>query len=328
MNKENIILIKSGGRRIELYAELGKYFLPTGSLNEPVFRKFLLKELSSKEDPSDWLSVYLDRVLSYLEEKGMGSAAISLLEAALDESAKMGTAKVAISPEYLKKLLSLAQNQNKTAQTIKDASQEKRNKIFEAALKVFGERGFYEATMDEVAARAGVAKGTLYRNFKSKDDLFDSLLLESSNEIVERLSKIFIDDSDVLEQAQQFIEEWVGFIEENHVLYKLIQTEGNFKRSGSSIMFYEYLVTNLPMLKERIVSMNINGQLKSMSFYSVTYGMLGFIDGVVHKWFRSNMDYPLSDEIPLILEVLFNGFTDHNAERKIFFCPPEDKQQK
>ena len=323
MNKENIIHIKSGGRRIALYAELGKYFLPTGSLNGPAFRKFLQKELKEQKDAAKWLSSYLEKVLGYLEEKGMADAALSLLESTLDEAARLGIGKVSIAPEYLQRLLVEAQNQKKTVPANKNAFEQKRTKIFEAALQVFGERGFHEATMDEIASFAGVAKGTLYRNFKSKDDLFDSLLLESSNEIVERLSKIFTDDSDVLDQVQEFIEEWIRFIAKNHVLYRLIQTEGNFKRSGNAIMFYEYLVTNLPMLKERIVSMNINGQLKSMSFYSIAYGLLGFIDGVVHKWFRSGMDYPLDDEIPLILEVLFNGFVDQHAERKVFLTPLE-----
>lgn len=45
-------------------------------------------------------------------------------------------------------------------------------KIADAALTLFAERGFAETRMDAVAARAGVAKGTLYLHFDSKDALF------------------------------------------------------------------------------------------------------------------------------------------------------------
>jgi AcrR family transcriptional regulator len=48
--------------------------------------------------------------------------------------------------------------------------------ILTAALDVFAERGFAPAKLDEVAERAGVSKGTLYLYFKSKDDLFRSMV--------------------------------------------------------------------------------------------------------------------------------------------------------
>lgn len=51
--------------------------------------------------------------------------------------------------------------------------------ILEAALRVFSHRGFAEATMEEVAAEAGVAKGSLYLYFPSKEDLLDKLVHRS-----------------------------------------------------------------------------------------------------------------------------------------------------
>lgn len=46
------------------------------------------------------------------------------------------------------------------------------SEILEAAKDVFAEKGFVGARLDEVARRAGVAKGTLYRYFETKEDLF------------------------------------------------------------------------------------------------------------------------------------------------------------
>ena len=48
--------------------------------------------------------------------------------------------------------------------------------ILTAAIDVFAERGFAAAKLDEVAARAGVSKGTLYLYFESKDELFSSMV--------------------------------------------------------------------------------------------------------------------------------------------------------
>jgi AcrR family transcriptional regulator len=51
-----------------------------------------------------------------------------------------------------------------------------RQKLFEAAVTLIAEQGFSATTVDEIAVRAGVAKGTVYYNFASKNDLFEELL--------------------------------------------------------------------------------------------------------------------------------------------------------
>lgn len=59
--------------------------------------------------------------------------------------------------------------------------------IFDAALQLAGERGITGTTMDDVAERAGVAKGSLYYNFASKDKLFEGLLCEGMTALTEAL---------------------------------------------------------------------------------------------------------------------------------------------
>lgn len=48
--------------------------------------------------------------------------------------------------------------------------------IFEAAIKSFSKKGYHKSTMDEIAETAGVAKGTLYYHFKSKEDIFKFII--------------------------------------------------------------------------------------------------------------------------------------------------------
>lgn len=54
---------------------------------------------------------------------------------------------------------------------------EKRNRALDAALKVFSEKGYASATMDAIAAKAGLTKPTLYSYFPSKDELFNEMML-------------------------------------------------------------------------------------------------------------------------------------------------------
>ncbi|MFB9908631.1 TetR/AcrR family transcriptional regulator [Allokutzneria oryzae] len=62
-----------------------------------------------------------------------------------------------------------------------------KQKLFDAALRLLGERGAAEVTVDEIAAAAGVAKGTVYYNFGSKDALIDALLRHGVDLLAQRL---------------------------------------------------------------------------------------------------------------------------------------------
>jgi len=62
--------------------------------------------------------------------------------------------------------------------------------ILDAALTVFAERGFGAARLDDVAARAGVAKGTLYLYFKDKETLFEEVVRGVVSPVLERVSAL------------------------------------------------------------------------------------------------------------------------------------------
>lgn len=62
-----------------------------------------------------------------------------------------------------------------------------RRRVLDAARVVFFEAGFVEANLDDVARRARVAKGTLYRYFQSKADLYVAVLTRNAEAFVERM---------------------------------------------------------------------------------------------------------------------------------------------
>jgi AcrR family transcriptional regulator len=66
----------------------------------------------------------------------------------------------------------------------------RRQAILEAALTVFAEHGYEAARLDDVARRAGVAKGTLYLYFNDKEALFESLIRSAIDPVLERLKTV------------------------------------------------------------------------------------------------------------------------------------------
>jgi AcrR family transcriptional regulator len=67
-------------------------------------------------------------------------------------------------------------------------NEKKRRKITDTAAKLFATKPFHKVRLDDVAAAAQVGKGTLYVYFKSKDDLYRSLVYDGLSRLVDRLN--------------------------------------------------------------------------------------------------------------------------------------------
>ncbi|MFF2747987.1 TetR/AcrR family transcriptional regulator [Kitasatospora sp. NPDC058048] len=84
---------------------------------------------------------------------------------------------------------------------------EKRKAITRAATTVFGREGYVRASMDAIAAEAGVSKRTVYNHFADKETLFLSVALQNSAELTERIRELMAKYLDrVVELRQDLID--------------------------------------------------------------------------------------------------------------------------
>jgi AcrR family transcriptional regulator len=93
-----------------------------------------------------------------------------------------------------------------------------KQKLFEASMELIGERGAAGVTVDEIAAAAGVSKGTVYYNFGSKSDLIAQLLRHGVDILEARLLSVQGGSADSLAgmdamigQAMDFMAEYPSF---------------------------------------------------------------------------------------------------------------------
>jgi AcrR family transcriptional regulator len=105
----------------------------------------------------------------------------------------------------------------------------RRQAILKAALSVFAERGFAAARLDDVATRAGVAKGTLYLYFRDKVDLFEALVRNAVSPVLAQMGDMAASPEIRPEQAIEafyalFEKEVLGT--ERKLLLRLIIAEG------------------------------------------------------------------------------------------------------
>lgn len=104
--------------------------------------------------------------------------------------------------------------------------------LIDAALACFAERGFAATRLDDIAARAGVSKGTVYLYFPSKEELFKAVIRESLLPSIERAESLLsASDASAADQLRRLIEFMTGRMATSPIgiIPKLVITEaGNF----------------------------------------------------------------------------------------------------
>jgi len=112
-----------------------------------------------------------------------------------------------------------------TERTKRDVVSEFRSaEILESARKVFAKKGFADATMDEIAGAAGVAKGTLYLYFESKRDVYLKTLQRGSAELLGQVKANMRAADDVRAKMRALIVTRARYAEENRDFYRIYLT--------------------------------------------------------------------------------------------------------
>ncbi len=99
---------------------------------------------------------------------------------------------------------------------------ETRNKLLDAAEKEFGERGYHDAAISGITQRAGVALGTFYVYFDSKEEIFRALVAHMGHLTRTWIAERVAESPDRLTAERQGIEAFMDFVRGHGNLYQII----------------------------------------------------------------------------------------------------------
>ncbi len=131
--------------------------------------------------------------------------------------------------------------------------------LLEAALELFVERGFAATRLDEVAARAGVSKGTLYLYYASKEDLFKAVVRQNIVPLIDAFSRdVAVSQAASAELLRAFFDGWwtrFGATRLAGIAKLVISEAGNFPEMA--LFFQQEVVGPQSMLLRSIVERGI-----------------------------------------------------------------------
>jgi AcrR family transcriptional regulator len=114
-------------------------------------------------------------------------------------------------------------------------------RIVDAAAQLFARRHYHEVRMDDIAAQAEVAKGTLYLHFKTKEDLYLALIVNGMDRLYAEVREKVGRPGAAEERLRIFVREVVRFFDRHPYVLDLVQ---RMEASGSG-------VEQVPALREK-----------------------------------------------------------------------------
>ena len=105
----------------------------------------------------------------------------------------------------------------------KENERETRKKlILNSALRVFKTKGLERSTMDEIAQEADFGKATLYYYFKSKEEIFNTILIKGWNSLWDGIEDVVIEENTPRRKFIKIIKKIIELVSEDRSLYEFL----------------------------------------------------------------------------------------------------------
>lgn len=106
-----------------------------------------------------------------------------------------------------------------------NASLSKEKRILKAAEQVFSHKGYTQATLDEIIQIADTGKGTVYKYYKNKENLFYTLVEAKNRKLMKAMETAVEEGETFSDQFRGYVEAFLHFLEKNETLWSVILFE-------------------------------------------------------------------------------------------------------
>ena len=120
-----------------------------------------------------------------------------------------------------------------------NSSLSKEKRILKAAEKVFSHKGYSQATLDEIIQIADTGKGTVYKYYQNKENLFYTLVEAKNRKLVKELQQAVAGSDHFAEQFQAYVFAFLRFLHKNETLWAVILFELLNEQAGWRLIWDE-----------------------------------------------------------------------------------------
>lgn len=185
--------------------------------------------------------------------------------------------------------------------------EDKKELIRKAAIKIIAEKGFYNTRTSQIAKEAGIAVGTIYNYFDSKEEILEYIFYIELEKRLAFINIVMKKELDTISKLKLFLELHFTEIKNNIELGKILVREKEFPRNEGSDYIASFL-QKIPHALSLILKKGIEkGEIKPCNPEVVGSMVFGAIQGLVEKAITSNQFDLFDKAVVELINILKQG---------------------
>lgn len=191
---------------------------------------------------------------------------------------------------------------------------EKPQHIIDAAIRVFARNGYYNSRVSDIAREAGIAAGTIYLYFKTKDEILVTLFRQKMARWVDFARREIARQPGAVAKLRRLVALHFRVLEENPELAEVVQVElrqgQKFLRGASAHEVSSYFALITSVLEEGVAA----GVIRSDVPVKIATKMLfGAMDQMATSWVLGKRGYRLADTADAVAAIFLKGVSTHGV---------------
>jgi TetR/AcrR family fatty acid metabolism transcriptional regulator len=187
---------------------------------------------------------------------------------------------------------------------------DKPQQIVEAAIRVFARNGYYNSRVSDIAGEAGIASGTIYLYFKTKDEILVTLFRDRMAAFVAHLRREIAAEADPVAKIRRLVGVHFAVLEQNPALAEVVQVElrqgHKFFRGASAHEVSAYFELIGSILEEGVAAGRFHADLPVKV---ATKMLFGAMDQMATSWVLGKRGYRLVDAADAVATIFLKGVT-------------------
>lgn len=200
---------------------------------------------------------------------------------------------------------------NTRASQRQKARDERRQKILDAAETVFSSHGYHDASLTEIAGRAGYAVGTLYLYFEDKADLYGSLLIDKMKQMVALFEGALTGGESAASCLRAAVHSQFAFHDANRTFFEIFLHQHQVQSSPLHELQWQEMENlkrrNLAALETCMARGQARGELRPGQPRLLAVAFLGITLQMIRQWIREDGSGRLSDSAEFAADCFLHG---------------------
>jgi TetR/AcrR family transcriptional regulator, fatty acid metabolism regulator protein len=185
---------------------------------------------------------------------------------------------------------------------------DKPQQIIEAAIRVFARNGYYNSRVSDIAREAGIASGTIYLYFRTKEEILVTLFREKMAAFVAHLRREIAAERDPVAKIRRLVALHFTVLEQSPALAEVVQVElrqgQKFFRGASAHEVSAYFDLIASVLQEGVAAGVFRPDLPVKL---ATKMLFGAMDQVTTSWVLGKRGYGLADSAEPVANIFLKG---------------------